>query len=431
MKILLRRGTVIDPANNHSGEKDILIADGRILAMGEDLDIPDALSIDLKGRVVTPGLVDLHVHLRDPGLTEKEDICSGGRSAAAGGFTSIVCMPNTRPPVDNVEVVKYVQAKAAAQAPVKVYVAGAITRRLAGKELTDLEALAEAGVVCFTDDGEAVMNAAIMHEALRRARELNLPVVSHCEDKNLAGSGVIHDGVIARELGLPGIPAAAEDVMVARDLVLAKLTGARIHITHLSTAGSLELVRTARSQGVKVTCDVTPHHLVLTEEAVAEVGADAKMYPPLRTEADVAALREGLGDGTIDAIATDHAPHTSAEKARGCIEAPKGIVGLETALALCLDRLVHTGILSLTKLIRKMTVNPAQIIGLPQGNLTPGGSADLTVIDLDYQWQVDRERFASKGKNTPFHGWKLRGKPVMTIVGGRIVYREPGYWPES
>ncbi len=431
MKILLRGARVVDPAGGLTGERDLLVEGDRIAAVERDLGYVHAPALDLAGRVVVPGLIDLHVHLRDPGLTEKEDIASGGRSAAAGGFTSIVCMPNTDPPIDSAEVVQYVRERAAEEAPVNVYVAGAITRGLKGRELSDLESLAAAGVVLFTDDGEAVMKADLMLKAMYRAKELDVPVAPHCEDADLAGDGVMNDGPLARRLGLPGIPAVAEEVMVARDLVLAKATGARVHITHLSTAGSLELVRAARSQGVRVTCDVTPHHLVLTEEAVAELAANAKMYPPLRTEADVAALRAGLRDGSIDAIATDHAPHTPAEKARGCLEAPKGIVGLETALALCLDRLVHAGVLSLAELVRKMSVNPARIIGLPCPGIVPGAPADFTVIDLNHRWRVDASRFASKGRNSPFHGWELRGKPVLTMVGGRIVYHEPNYWPEA
>jgi dihydroorotase len=428
MKILLRNGTLINQGEVEPTPLDILIVDGRIAALGVEIAAPDAQGIDLGGRVVSPGLVDLHVHLRDPGLTEKEDIASGGWSAAAGGFTSIVCMPNTKPPIDSVDVVLYIQEQAAVKSPVRVFVSGAITRGLAGQGLADLDNLARSGVVLFTDDGETVMNANLMRQALMRARELGLPVMPHCEDKNLSGPGVMHAGEVARQLGLPGQPASAEDVMVARDLILAGETGARLHLTHLSTARSVELVRLAKARGVKVTCDVTPHNLVLTDAAVAEVGANAKMYPPLRTEADVAALREGLADGTIDAIATDHAPHTEEEKARGCLEAPKGIVGLETTLAVCLDRLVHTGVITLPELLRKMTVNPARIIGLPQEGIVPGARADLTVIDPDYRWLVDREKFTSKGKNTPFHGWSLRGKPVLTMVGGKVVYREPGYW---
>lgn len=418
MALLLKGGLVIDPGSGIDMTADVLITGDRIAEVGPELKANGAEVIDVTGKVVTPGFIDLHVHLRDPGLTEKETIRTGTMSAAAGGFTTIVAMPNTRPVCDNPEVMRYVAGSA--EACVHVLPAAAITRGSEGKELTDFAALKKAGAVILTDDGETVMDARVMREAMLQAAALDLVIMPHCEDKNLSQGTVMHEGKTARALGYRGMPASAESVMVARDVLLAAETGCRLHLTHVSTKEAAEIIRLAKRQGVRVTADVTPHNFSLTDEAVATFGANAKMYPPLRSAEDVEAMCQGLADGTIDAIATDHAPHTVEEKKAGMDRAPKGVVGLETALGVALTYLVGTGRLSLRDLVARFTVIPATILGLAGGTLRPGSIADVTVFDPDCEWTVRACDFFSKGRNTPFEGSRLKGKPYLTIVAGTI-----------
>jgi dihydroorotase len=422
MGILLKNLQLIE--DDGFVKRDVYIEEGKILGIEESIDKTDSLVIDLSGKIGVPSFVDIHAHLRDPGYTHKEDIISGSNSAAAGGFTTILCMPNTNPPIDNVETIRYIQEKAEKHAPIKVLVAGAVTKGLLGEEMTDMEALAAAGVKCFTDDGQPIMNSMIMREALSKCNKLGIPIFPHCEDKILTHGGIMNEGVLSRELGLTGIPNTSEDVIVARDIVLAKETGGHLHITHLSTAGSVEMIRIAKENGMKVTCDVTPHNLFLTEEYVRSRGTNAIMYPPLRTKDDVLALRQGLKDGTVDAIATDHAPHTDEEKSGGFGKAPKGIVGFETAFAVCLESLVHNGILTIPQLIEKMSYNPAKIIGITPNSIEVGSEANMAIIDLDYRWTVDKNKFLSKSRNTPFHGLDFVGKVIMTLSQGNIVYKD-------
>ena len=422
MRLLIRQGRVVDPANGVDGVQDVLVADGKIEQVGPRLPAPEgAVTIDATGKIVCPGLIDMHVHLREPGFEYKETVASGTRSAAAGGFTTVCCMANTFPVNDNRAVTDYILAKARVEGVVRVHPIGAVTRGLKGAELAELAELAEAGCVAFSDDGKCVMNAGLYRHAMEYVLPFGTPVISHAEDATLAGAWAMNEGVVSTELGLPGLPAAAEDVMVARDILLAELTGAPVHIAHLSTAGAVRLVREAKARGIRVTAEVTPHHLVLTEEAVRSWDPNTKMAPPLRTKRDTEILVEALADGTIDCVATDHAPHSLAEKEGEFDRAANGIVGLETAVAVLLDRLVRPGLLSLATLVSRMSRDPARLLGLPGGSLGPGVPADITILDLDRELTVDPARFHSRSRNTPFAGWTLRGGPVTTIVGGRVV----------
>jgi dihydroorotase len=377
--------------------------------------------IEAYGLLVVPGLIDIHTHLREPGYEYKESIESGSAAAAAGGFTAIACMANTNPVNDDAAVTEYILDKARTIGLVQVFPIGAVSVGLAGERLAEIGELKQAGVVGLSDDGKSVMNSRLMRLALEYAGMFGLPVISHCEDTHLAAHGVMHEGRVSTELGLRGIPAQAEDIMVARDLALAELTGGRLHIAHVSTAGAVRLVRDAKARGLHVTAEVTPHHLILTDEAVRGYDSNTKMYPPLRTAADVEALRQALRDGTIDAIATDHAPHDLADKEVEFDRAPVGIIGLETALPLTL-RLVEAGVLSLTDAIAKLSWGPAQVLGLAKGTLQAGADADVTLIDAQTEYVVDRREFRSKSRNSPFHGWTLKGRAVMTICAGKIVY---------
>ncbi|MDK2878332.1 MAG: dihydroorotase [Thermoanaerobacteraceae bacterium] len=424
MKKILKGARVIDPNRKVDEVRDILVVDGSIAAMEKKINISGAEVIDLTGLILTPGLIDMHVHFREPGYEYKEDIETGSRSAAAGGFTTVACMPNTRPPVDNAMMVEYVKSRALKSGLVRVLPIGCVSKGLEGKEIVEMGDMVEAGAVAFSDDGRPVADSSLMRKALMYASMFDRVIIDHCEDPGLFEGGQVNEGYISTLLGLQGIPASAEEVMVARNILLARENGTRVHIAHVSTKRSVELIRRAKAGGVKVTCEATPHHLTLTEEAVVGYDTNAKMNPPLRTKEDVEALLEGLKDGTIDVIATDHAPHSIDEKDVEFDKASFGIVGLETSLGLILTHIVGKGKLDLGQAIEKMTIGPARALGIDAGSLTIGKPADITVIDPDLEWTVDKNKFFSKGRNTPFHGWKLKGKAVLTMVGGKIVYAD-------
>jgi len=420
MNILIKNGHIIDPANKVDERLDVLVSDGKISRLGKPGSLPANGSqvIDAEGKFIVPGLIDMHVHLREPGYEYKETIATGTAAAKAGGFTSVCCMPNTNPVNDNSSVTEFILAQARS-ASAQVFPIGAVTKGSKGEELADMGELYAAGCVAISDDGKPIMNASMMRRAMEYSRIFDMLIISHCEDSALSFKGVMNDGIVSTELGLRGIPRAAEDVMTARDISLAELTGGRLHIAHVSTAGSVRMIRDAKSRDVKITAETCPHYFALTEEAVRGYNTLAKMNPPLRTVDDVAAVKQGLKDGTIDVIATDHAPHAMDEKSGEFDYAPFGIVGLETALGLTL-KLVQEGVFSLTEAIRKLSVNPALILKLGKGTLSVGADADMTMIDPNVDWTVDASQFKSKSKNTPFDGWNLRGKAVWTIVGGKI-----------
>ncbi|MGD0115272.1 MAG: dihydroorotase [Dehalococcoidia bacterium] len=435
--ILVRGGRILDPGRGVDSVGDVLVKDGRIAAVGERIDGQGARVIDAKGLVVCPGLVDIHCHLRDPGFEYKETIETGTRAAARGGFTTVCCMPNTNPPIDSRATVEYIQRTAATTASARVLPVGCVSKGRCGEELAEMGDLADAGVVAFSDDGSPVANAELMRRALEYSRALGLPVSDHCQDPTLAHNGVMHEGWVAARLGLRGEPAAAEETMVARDIALAELTGAHVHIAHVSAAGSVELVRQAKARGVHVTAEATPHHLTLTHELVMSSSSlpdglaydtNAKVAPSLRTADDIAACVEGLRDGTIDAIATDHAPHAPVDKLCEFDDAPSGIVGFETALALMLS-LVHEGKIDLPTLLHRMTAGPVAAFALERidgltglGSLAVGAPGDVLVFDPNAEWTVDPESFASKGRNTPLAGHALKGQAVATIFGGHAVF---------
>ena len=422
MKTLIKNGTIIDPVDEKVTKKDILLENGLISKIAPRLNDNDANLIEAAGMLITPGLIDMHVHLRDPGFEYKEDIASGTAAAAAGGFTSVACMPNTNPAADNEAVIAYIKSTAAMRGRANVFPVGAITKGLKGDELAEMGFMKEAGAVAFTDDGHPVTNAGLMRRAMQYARMLGLAVIAHSEDRHLSDRGVMDEGYMSTVLGLPGIPALAEEVMIARDILLAEETGCHLHVAHISTAGAVRLVREGKARGVKVTAEVTPHHFTLTSAAVAGYHTSTKVNPPLRNQEDVDAIKEGLADGTIDVIASDHAPHTREEKEVEFALAPFGMVGLETSLGLVWTELVTPGILTPLQAITKMTLNPAAILGLDKGTLNCGATADLTIIDPDLEWTVTPELFAGKSRNTPFTGRKLKGKPTTTILAGQIVY---------
>jgi len=420
--ILLRGGRVVDPSAGLDGFFDVLVERGRIASVGPRIEAADARAIDVSGLVIVPGLIDMHVHLREPGDEAKETILTGVRAAVRGGFTSVCAMPNTRPVNDGRETTERVLAEARRAGLASVLPIAAVSVGSAGRELVDMADLVAAGAVAFSDDGRPVTDSRVMRRALEAATEAGALVIDHCEDRSLTEGGVVNEGPVSSRLGVPGIPAAAEDIMVARDIVLAEAAGTPVHIAHLSTAGGVRMVGEAKSRGVRVSAEATPHHLLLTEDALGAGDADFKMNPPLRSAADRAALVEALRTGAVDIIATDHAPHTAEEKGRGLAAAPFGIVGLETAVSLVLDRLVRPGTISLARFVELFAAGPARLLGLPRkGRIEAGADADLTVLDLDLPVTVDRNKFESKGRNTPFDGWTLRGGPVMTIAGGRIV----------
>lgn len=421
MMLLIKNGKVVDPVSGSIEQEDILIASGKIAERGSSFSENCCEVLNASHKLVVPGLVDMHVHLREPGYEAKETIYTGTRSAAMGGFTSIACMPNTRPVIDNAALISYIKETSAERGLVNVYPIGAVTRGSRGKELAEMGDMKEAGAVAFSDDGNPVANAGLMRRAMQYARMLGMPVISHCEDKNLAAGGSMNEGEVSTLLGLKGIPALAEEVMVARDLLLCEETGCRLHIAHVSTAGSVNLVRQAKARGIKVTCEVTPHHFTLTDQAVIGYDTSTKVNPPLRVPADVKAVKEGLADGTIDVIATDHAPHTVEEKDVEYDNAPFGLVGLETAVGLVWSELVATGVLTPLQAVDKMTLQPAKVLGIPGGTLEIGAAADVVIIDPYLGWTVDAGLFESKGRNTPFNGMSLRGKVCTTVVGGRVV----------
>ena len=400
---------------------DILVADGKIAEISEDIcETGDMTVLDVSGLIVSPGLVDMHVHFRDPGFEYKEDILTGAAAAAAGGVTTCCCMPNTSPVIDSAEMVKYILDKAK-QAPVRVLPYGAVTIGQKGRELTDFAALKAAGAIALSDDGNPIQSAELMRRAMLFAREQGLFIISHCEDAEMVRNYAVNEGNVSRKLRIPGRPAIAEEIMVARDAALAAGTGARVHIAHVSTAGSVDIIRTAKAAGVAITAETCPQYFTLTEDEVLEQGSLARVNPPLRTERDVAAIIRGLSDGTIDAIATDHAPHSAEEKELPLEEAPSGMIGLETSLALALKFLYHTGELSLDKIIDLMSVNPARILGVDAGTLEVGKTADITIFDPDEVWTVDPARFRSKARNTPFAGMNLSGKVKYTVSRGRLT----------
>jgi len=427
--LLIRGGHIIDPSQGIDQIGDLLIAEGKIVQAGGTVPLSKAQNLDATGLVICPGFIDLHCHLREPGFEDKETIATGTKAAAIGGFTTVCCMANTEPPLDTPAAVDWVKQKTSKDSLVAVLPIGCITKGRKGEELTDMAGLTEAGVVAFSDDGDPVASSWLMRRAMEYSRDLGLPIIDHCEDKALSDNGLINEGQVSGNLGLKGIPAAAEEVMVARDLILAKLTKARLHIAHVSTKGSVELIRRAKEEGISVTVEVTPHHLTLTEERIAgespnkSFDSNAKVNPPLRTKEDVEALIEGLKDGVIDAIATDHAPHSLADKNCGLELAAFGISGFETAFG-CLMSLVHQGEISLTRMISKLTCEPAKVIGRngELGTLKVGAPANITILDPDREWIVNSRNFASKGKNTPYDGYKFKGKVMATIVSGRIVY---------
>ncbi|MCE2455209.1 MAG: dihydroorotase [Gemmatimonadetes bacterium] len=422
-KTLLRGGRVIDPANDTDDHLDVLLAEGLVAQVGRSLTAgEDARVVDCTGLLVTPGLIDIHVHLREPGAEHKETIASGARSAAAGGFTAVCAMPNTEPAVDDPAAVGFVVSEGRKAGASRVYPVGCISVRREGKMLAPVGEMIEAGAVAITDDGSPVMNSGLMRLALSYASAFGVPVADHPEDLGLSGGGHMNEGVLSAKMGITGKPNAAEDVHILRDLLLAELTGGRIHLQHVSTRAGVEAIRRAKVRGVRVTAEASPHHLILTEEAVQDYRTEAKMNPPLRSEPDREAVRKGLADGTLDTIATDHAPHHYDEKEAPFASAPDGVVGLETAVGLILTRVVAEGVIDLPTMVERMSAAPARAFGLPGGTLAPGSPADVTVIDSRCKWTVDASRFVSRSRNTPFDGWRLEGAAVMTVVGGRVVW---------
>ncbi|UCD58459.1 MAG: dihydroorotase [Candidatus Hydrogenedentota bacterium] len=420
MKILIKNGRVIDPASGTDVIMDVLIERSVIAKMGKNISSPKAKRIDANGLVVAPGFIDMHTHLREPGREDEETIETGSRGGVKGGFCALVPMANTDPVVDNVEVINFLKAQAEKSGWTHIYPVGAVTRGLEGKVITEIGEFKEAGAVAISDDGRPIADSKVVSVALECASMFGLPIISHCEDPYLTEGGCMNEGPTSRALGLPGLPSAAEEIMVARDIALARLTGGRVHIAHASCARSVELVRNAKREGLAVTAETAPHYFSLTDDAVKAYDTNAKMNPPLRTADDVEAIKEGLRDGTIDAIATDHAPHTAHEKGVAFVDAPFGIVGLETCLPLVMTKLVGEGVLTLSEAVSKLTVGPARILNLPTGKIEVGARADITVFDPSCESVVNADAFECKCRNSPFDGWHLRGRAVHVIVGGRL-----------
>lgn len=423
MRLLLKGGRILDTSQGLDKVADLLIQDGVVAEIGSITPKADDQVEDVTGKVVVPGLIDMHVHLREPGFEHKEDVCSGARAAVAGGFTSIAAMPNTKPVTDNRSVVEFIRMRAAEAGLARVHPIGALTKELKGEEIAEVGDMIAGGAVAFSDDAFPIENSGLMRRAMDYCAMFNAPVIVHCEDKALADDGFMNEGLLATILGLKGIPREAEEIAVYRNVMIAKLTGCRLHIAHVSTRGSVEIIRQAKEDVVSVTCETCPQYFTLTEDAVKGYDTNAKINPPLRTADDIAAIKEGLADGTIDVIATDHAPHAIEEKETEFAYALCGMVGLETALGLVLTELVHAGVISLASAVEKMTAAPARILGLESGTVKIGSAADITVVDLDKKWTVDPVKFHSKSKNTPLSGRELVGAATLTIVGGRVVAR--------
>lgn len=424
-RILIEGGRVVDPARGVDGQLDVLIEDGVVRALAPSLGGKDrgyARTIDARGLCVVPGLVDMHVHLREPGNEEEETIASGSAAAVAGGFTSVAAMPNTDPAVDNEAACEFQVNQGRRASKARVYPIGAITKGRKGEELSEMGGMVRGGAVGFSDDGSPVRNAEVMRKGLLYAKMFDKVVIDHAEDPDLAGKGVMHAGLVSMVLGLPGKSSASEEVMVARDITLAEITGGRLHIAHVSTRGSVEHVRRAKARGIKVTCEACPHHFSLTDEAVRTYDPNFKMNPPLRTADDVQAVIDGIRDGTVDAIASDHAPHSREAKEVEFQDAPNGVLGLETMVPVSYTRLVEERGISLARFVELLSTGPAKILGIPAGTLAPGAAADVTVLDLETPYTVDVENFRSKSRNCPFHGWAVRGRAAYTLVGGRVVH---------
>ena len=426
MNLIIKNGRVLDPANAIDGVRDLYVKDGVIAAVckeGETFELTGADVIDAKGMYVMPGLIDLHVHFREPGFEYKETIETGSKSCAKGGFTGVCPMPNTKPVIDSADMVRFEVEKAKAVSPIHIYPVGAVTLGQNGVEPTDVAAMKKAGAYAISEDGKSVMNSMVYREGMMRAKENDIVVMAHCEDKNLVGKGALNAGPVAKQIGVEGIPNAVEDIIVARDILLAKETGARLHLCHCSTADSVEMVRKAKADGVHVTAEVCPHHFSMTCDEITSDDANFKMNPPLRTKQDVQALIEGLADGTIDTISTDHAPHSAEEKERGIATAPFGIVGSETAVCLTITNLVRPGYLTPMQMAERMSYAPAQILKIDRGTLGVGKAADITIIDPEAHYTIDASTFVSKGHNTPFNGKEVYGKVIYTIVDGNVVYK--------
>ncbi|HEU5020374.1 MAG TPA: dihydroorotase [Bryobacteraceae bacterium] len=421
--LLIQGGRVVDPASNFDGAADVLIRDGKVENIGQGLTAGDTPVFDAKGAIVAPGFIDMHVHLREPGIEHAETIETGSKAAAAGGFTTICCMPNTLPVNDSAMVTSYILQRAREVAPVNVFPIGAITKGSKGEELAAIGSMHDAGIVAISDDGRPVMNARVMRRAMELARTLNIPVIDHCEDLNLSAGGDMHEGPESVRLGLRGIPSASEDVMVARDLLLAELTGASYHVAHLSTKRSAAMVAFAKKRGIQVTSEVTPHHFAITDHELCSYDSNYKMKPPLRRQEDVDAVIEAIKDGTIDAIATDHAPHPGDEKMQEFERCPFGITGLETAIGLTLSELVHPGHITVSRMVQLFTIGPADVLRMNRGRLLPGAPGDVTIFDLTAEWTFDVSHSLSKSRNSPFSGRKFRGGPVATIVAGGVVWK--------
>jgi dihydroorotase len=422
MDLLLKNGRVVDPARKIDTVTDVVIRGGKIASLGGVSNISDIPVFDATGLIVTPGFFDIHVHLREPGTEEAETIASGGAAAVGGGFTAVAAMPNTKPPNDNPSITHYIVSEASRSSPARVFPIGAITKDQKGETLAEIGEMFEAGIAGISDDGKPVMDAQLFRRALEYSQMFGLPVIQHCEDLHLSKGGVMHEGLYSTRLGLKGIPAAAEETMVSRDLILAQMTGGKYHVAHLSTRAAVEMVREAKSGGLNISAEVTPHHFTLTDAAVADYDTNAKMNPPLRSSDDVAALLRGLEDGTIDAIASDHAPHHVNLKMLEFDRAPFGITGLETAVALALTKLK----LPIQRVVELFSINPQKIMKVRKWGLFEGSDADVTILDLNRAWSFDVNQSRSRSRNSPFHGWQLKGKAVATVVGGKVVYQDRG-----